>query len=80
MFTIPVRKCLTFLYHCFFIAVGQEVKIISNSVVVPEQEHARIQEFVSGGGGGVQVNLTKKTLNFFFRFFSPQLILQKSNG
>ena len=29
------------------------------------------------GGGGVQVSLTKKTLTFFF---SPQLILQKSNG
>ena len=34
------------------------------------------------GGGGVQVNLTKKALTtfFFFFFFSPQLILQKSNG
>ena len=36
--------------------------------------HARIQEFSSGG---VQVSLTK-ALTFFF--FSPQLILQKSNG
>ena len=36
--------------------------------------------FVRGGGG--QVSLTKKALTtFFFRFFfSPQLILQKSNG
>ena len=36
-----------------------------------------------GGGGGVQVSLTKKaltTLLFFFLFFSPQPILQKSNG
>ena len=45
-------------------------------------EHARIQEFSSGGG--VQVSLTKKALTrfffFFFFFFSPQLILQKSNG
>ena len=33
------------------------------------------------GGGGVQVSLTKKALTFFFVFyFSPQLILQKSNG
>ena len=40
--------------------------------------------------GGVQVSLTKKNLTFFccyffvvffsFSFFSPQLILQKSNG
>ena len=38
-----------------------------------------------GGGGGVQVNRTKKALTTFFfplfyRFFSPQLILQKSKG
>ena len=40
--------------------------------------HARIQEFSSGG---VQVSLTKKALKtFFFFFFSPQLILQNSNG
>ena len=39
--------------------------------------HARIQEF-SSGGGGVQVNLTKKALTTVF--FSPQLILLKSNG
>ena len=41
--------------------------------------HARIQEFSSGG---VQVSLTKKALTtfFFLFFFSPQLILQKSNG
>ena len=38
--------------------------------------HAGIQEFSSGG---VQVSLTKKALMFIF-FFSPQLILQKSNG
>ena len=40
--------------------------------------------FVRGVGvgvGGVQVNLTKKDLTFFFWFFfSPQLNLQKSNG
>ena len=36
--------------------------------------HARIQEFSSGG---VQVSLTKKSFDVFF---SPQLILQKSNG
>ena len=30
--------------------------------------------------GGVQVSLTKKALRFFFMFFSPHLILQKSNG
>ena len=52
--------------------------------------HARIQEFSSRGGGGgfqvslkrgggFQVSLTKKALTSFF-FFSPQLILQKSNG
>ena len=42
--------------------------------------HARIQEFLSGG---VQVSLTKKALTFVFFFcffFSPQLILQQSNG
>ena len=43
--------------------------------------HAPIQEFSSGR---VQVSLTKKALTFFFffffLFFSPQLILQKSNG
>ena len=33
--------------------------------------------FVRGGGGGVQVNPTKKALTTFF--FSPHLILQKSN-
>ena len=38
--------------------------------------HARIQEFSSKG---VQVSLTKKSSDVFF-FFSPQLILQKSNG
>ena len=38
--------------------------------------HVRIQEFSSGG---VQVRLTKKALTTFF-FFSPQLILRKSNG
>ena len=37
---------------------------------------ARIQEF-SSGGGRVQVSLTKSSDN---DFFSPQLILQKSNG
>ena len=42
------------------------------------QRHARMQKFSSGGGGGgVQVSLTKKALTFFF---SPQLILRKSNG
>ena len=37
---------------------------------------------IFGQGGGVQVNLTKKNSdNVFFLFvFSPQLILQKSNG
>ena len=38
--------------------------------------HVRIQEFSSGG---VQVSLTKKSCGNVF-FFSPQLILQKSNG
>ena len=32
-----------------------------------------------GGGGGIQVRLTKKKVRQRF-FFSPQLILQKSNG
>ena len=37
------------------------------------------RNFRQGGGGGVQVSLTKKALTtFFFCFFSPQLILQKS--
>ena len=44
-----------------------------------QADHARIQEFSSGG---VQVSLAKKSSDkvFFFFFFSPQLILQKSNG
>ena len=44
-------------------------------------KHARIHEF-SSGGGGVQVSLTKKSSGdvFFLFSFSPQLVLQKSNG
>ena len=33
-----------------------------------------------GGGGGPGQSVPKKTLTKFFFFFSPQLILQKSNG
>ena len=45
--------------------------------------YARIQEFSSGGGGGVggwggPGQSEKKALTA--GFFSPQLILQKSNG
>ena len=40
-------------------------------------EHARIQEFLSGGGPGQS---DKKSSDIFFIFFSPQLIVQKSNG
>ena len=36
------------------------------------------RNFCQGGGGGVQVSLTIKALTAFF--FSPQLILQQSNG
>ena len=49
-------------------------------------KHARIQEFSSGGGGGVGVggpgqSDKKSSGDVFFLFsFSPQLILQKSNG
>ena len=39
--------------------------------------HARIQEFSSGGGPGQSDK--KRSDNVFF-FFSPQLILQKSNS
>ena len=39
--------------------------------------HARIQEFSSGGGGGPGQS-DKESSDVFF--FSPQLILQKSNG
>ena len=39
-----------------------------------EETHARIQEFSSGGGGD-PCQFDKKSA-----FFSPQLILQKSNG
>ena len=43
--------------------------------------HARIQAFFArGGGGGVQVSLTKNSSDNVFYFFSPQLIFQKSNG
>ena len=50
-------------------------------------KHALIHEFSSGGGGGGPGQSDKKalaTLFFFFVFFSfsfsPQLVLQKSNG
>ena len=36
--------------------------------------------FVRGGGGGVQVNPTKKSFDNVFFLSSPYLILQKSNG
>ena len=44
--------------------------------------HARIQEFSSGGGGGPGQSDKKISDVVFFTFylFSPQLILQKSNG
>ena len=42
--------------------------------------HARIQEFSSGGGGGLGQSDKKSSDVFFCFFFSPQLILQKSNG
>ena len=54
-----------------------------NNVRVPRATCADPGISVRGGGGGVQVSLTKKALTrffFFFFFFSPQLILQKSNG
>ena len=35
------------------------------------------RNFREGGGGGVQVNLTKKVDNLFY---SPLLILKKANG
>ena len=38
-------------------------------------DHARIQEFSSGGPG----QSDKKSSDVFFCFFSPQLILLKSN-
>ena len=40
--------------------------------------HARIQKFSSGGGGGVSGQSDQKKL--WQPFFSPQLVLQKSNG
>ena len=42
--------------------------------------HARIQEFSSGVGGGGPGQSDKKSSDNVFFFFSPQLILQKSNG
>ena len=39
--------------------------------------HARIQEFSSGGSRSIR---QKKSSGNVFFFFSPQLILQKSNG
>ena len=41
--------------------------------------HARIQDFSSGGGPGVGQSDKKSPDNVVF-FFSPQLILLKSNG
>ena len=38
------------------------------------------RNFRQGGGGGVQVSLTKKSSDNVVCFFSPQFILQKSNG
>ena len=46
--------------------------------------HARNQGFYSGGGGGVQVRRQENTLDnvffFFFFFYSPELILQLTEG
>ena len=42
--------------------------------------HARIQEISSGGGGGPGQSDKKALTTLFFCFFSPQHILQKSNG
>ena len=44
-----------------------------------ENDHARIQEFSPGGGGGPGQSVKKKLRQRFF-FSIPQLILQKSNG
>ena len=57
----------------FLILVFEKVDFVKKK----SADHARIQEFSSGG---VQVNPTKKSSDVFFFFFSPQLILQKSNG
>ena len=42
--------------------------------------HARIQEFLSGGGGGGSRPDGQKTAWTTFLFFSPQLITEGSNG
>ena len=44
--------------------------------VDPDPQSCADQGIFVKGGGGVQVSLT----GFFLGFFSPQLILQKSNG
>ena len=57
-----------------------ELCFICSNVASTQHIHARIQEFSSGGrgGGGPGQSDKKKALTNFF--FSPQLILQKSNG
>ena len=48
--------------------------------------HARIEDFISGGGGGggggggARPNSQKRVWTFFYCFFSPQLILQFTEG
>ena len=44
--------------------------------------HARIQEFSSGGGPGQSDKISSDNVFFYYYYFgfSPQLILQNSNG
>ena len=61
------------------IAVAGLIKRDVRLTVTNIAHHARIQEFSSGGGGGGGPGQSDKKSSDN-GFFSPQLILQKSNG
>ena len=72
-----LQRILQFLFVLFYLIFY----VPSTNI----QLHARIQEFSprgGGGGGGVSPGQSdkKSSDNVFFFCFSPQLILQKSNG
>ena len=67
MLGLEIRKIIFW----YALLSGGLLKIINYG-----NSHVRIQEFLSGGPGQSD---RKNSDNFFF-FYSPQLLLQKSNG